>query len=215
MFYLCTGTVTISSREPSYPSNFLFKKHKNAFQWDAYRPLVDRILQYLRGGGGVCPGGVYQGVSAGGVGGVCPGGVCLGGWQTPPWPEADTPLVDRQTLWKHNLRKLRLRAVKWWTTNVSVTVTLWWFCPRVRSRNSGKSLPCYIIRNQPCRKSVIALQLIPLSHWNFSLNPAQRNGIWLNLLVVVDEMKKQKLYKNSCTEDFRVFTCWRHHHALY
>ena len=34
---------------------------KNAFQWEAYRPLVDRILART------------------GQGGVCPGGVCLGG----------------------------------------------------------------------------------------------------------------------------------------
>ena len=38
--------------------------------------------------------------------GVCPGGVA-----DPLGPEADTPLWTDRQLWKHNLRKLRLRAV--------------------------------------------------------------------------------------------------------
>ena len=54
-----------------YENKILFR-NKNAFQWDAYRPLVDRILACTaqRGvsalGRGVCPGGVYlpRGVSA-------------------------------------------------------------------------------------------------------------------------------------------------------
>ena len=88
------------------PMEFL---DKNAFQWDAYRPLVDRIpactaqgvVSAQRGvsdqglfaqegclpGGGVCPGGGCLP----GRGGVCPGGAvsqhAMG--QTPP--------VDRQT----------------------------------------------------------------------------------------------------------------------
>ena len=33
--------------------------HKNAFQWDAYRPLVDRIPACTAHVEGVCPGGVY------------------------------------------------------------------------------------------------------------------------------------------------------------
>ena len=57
-------------------------------------------------GGGVCPRGCLPG-------GVCPGGgVCLGGVSTQKCV-ADTPRTD---LWKHNLRKLRLRAVKSWYT---------------------------------------------------------------------------------------------------
>ena len=67
-------------------------ENKNALQWDAYHPLVDRISACTtRGGvsaqgeGCVCLGGT--GVSAQGV------GVCI-----PACIEADTPLhVDRQT----------------------------------------------------------------------------------------------------------------------
>ena len=49
-------------------------------------------------GGGVCPGGCLPLVP-----GVC---VCI-----PVCNGADSPPVDRQTPVKHNLRKLRLRAV--------------------------------------------------------------------------------------------------------
>ena len=55
--------------------------NKNAFQWDTYRPLVDLL----------------------------PGGMSA----TPPPDQRQTPpprWTDRH-LWKHNLRKLRLRAV--------------------------------------------------------------------------------------------------------
>ena len=75
------------------------KINKNAFQWDAYRPLVDRIppctawrgvYPSMHWAGGCLPGeclprgGVCLGVSAQGVttqGGVClwSGGVCRGG----------------------------------------------------------------------------------------------------------------------------------------
>ena len=66
-------------------------KYKNAFQWDAYRPLVDHIPACT--GWGVYPsmhwmGGVsVQGVSAGGGGGVA---------DSPP-EGRKTPPVDRQT----------------------------------------------------------------------------------------------------------------------
>ena len=55
--------------------------NKNAFQWDAYRPLIDRIPACtVAGGGGTC------------LGGTCPGGVPAMGGTCP-----GTPLVDRQT----------------------------------------------------------------------------------------------------------------------
>ena len=63
-------------------------KNKNAFQWDAYRPLVDRIT--------ACTG--QGGVSAGG--GVClPGGCLPGGLNY--WVILDPPEDQRQTspLW--------------------------------------------------------------------------------------------------------------------
>ena len=85
--------------------------NKNAFQSDAYRPLVDHIPA-CTGQGAMYPsmhwvGGVYQvggclfpggclvlGDGAWSQGGVCPGDVA----DTPAGPEADTPLpVDRQT----------------------------------------------------------------------------------------------------------------------
>ena len=80
-------------------------KNKNAFQWDAYHRLVDRIPA-CTARGGVCQGwggGVFQGVSARGRGGMC----------IPPCNGADTPppWTDRH-LSKYNLRKFRLRAVK-------------------------------------------------------------------------------------------------------
>ena len=92
-------------------------ENKNAFQYDSYRPLVNRMLQSAsRGGagsGGVVPGpggclllgGLWsRGVP--GPGGVCswgvvpgPGGVCSrGGVGIPACTEADTPPpVDRHT----------------------------------------------------------------------------------------------------------------------
>ena len=98
--------------------------NKNAFQWDTYRPLVDRIPAFTAAG---------ERVSASGPGGVHAqgGGVCLWpGWSLSLVPGGCLPLVpgcvcipacngadtpppqwtDRH-LWKHNLRKLRLRAV--------------------------------------------------------------------------------------------------------
>ena len=53
--------------------------NKIAFQYDAYRPLVDRISQHALLLGGSAPGGVR---SWGGLllGGSAPGGVCSGGW---------------------------------------------------------------------------------------------------------------------------------------
>ena len=55
-------------------------RNKNAFQWDAYRPLVDRIPAYTVQGG-VCLGGVSAPWGCL-PRGVCPGGVCPGG---PAW----------------------------------------------------------------------------------------------------------------------------------
>ena len=65
--------------------------NKNAFQWDAYRPVVDRILACTAQGGGCLSGGMSaQGVSPSGP------GVCI-----PACNGADTPSpVDRQTLAK-------------------------------------------------------------------------------------------------------------------
>ena len=80
------------SSHSEFQQNFA---NKNAFQWDAYRPLVDRIPACTGQGGGVSqnalarseclPGGVCLGsVYSGGVcpGGVCPRG-CLPGWCLP------------------------------------------------------------------------------------------------------------------------------------
>ena len=59
----------------------------------------------------------------------CPGGVCLGvcGRPPPPGPEAD-PFP--RNLWKHNLRKLRLRAVKIRVAllNPSLWTLIWSWC---------------------------------------------------------------------------------------
>ena len=63
--------------------------NKNAFQWDAYRPLVDPIPACTGQGG--C---LRRGVA-----------------DTPRTKGRHPPWTDRH-LWKHNLRKLRLRPVK-------------------------------------------------------------------------------------------------------
>ena len=58
---------------------------------------------------GCLPGGcVCLGLSA--QGGVCPGGISAGG--SAQGGVCHTPLWTDRHLWKHNLRKLRLRAVK-------------------------------------------------------------------------------------------------------
>ena len=85
-------------------------KNKIAFQWDAIRPLVDRISQHaLRRGG--C---LLWGVSGSRVGGVWSGGSAPGGGGgIVACTEADPP-VDRilDTLLKIlPCPKLRLRAV--------------------------------------------------------------------------------------------------------
>ena len=63
---------------------YLYFKYKNAFQWDAYLPLVDRIPAFtaqeesargMSAQGGVCQGVVYPGLSVQGVS-AC-GVVCL------------------------------------------------------------------------------------------------------------------------------------------
>ena len=70
-------------------------KYKNAFQWDAYRPLVDRIPA-CTGQGGVYPSMHWAGgVSQHALGACLPrgnGGVCRG-----VVDERQTPPVDRQT----------------------------------------------------------------------------------------------------------------------
>ena len=68
-----------------------FKRNKNAFQWDAYRPLVDCIPACT--GKGVCiPACTRQG-------GVCPGGVCLGvcGRHPPPGTKGRPPCGQTDT----------------------------------------------------------------------------------------------------------------------
>ena len=66
---------------------------KNAFQWDAYRTLVDRIPACTAGG--VCPVG---GVSAWGC--LPSGGVSTQVEGVSQHPMGQTPPVDRQTLAK-------------------------------------------------------------------------------------------------------------------
>ena len=99
--------------------------NKNAFQWDAYRPLVDRIAACTVAGGYTCPGGTCPG--GGGIpaqwvpaqGGVNAWGcTCLGGvpvWRSvPAWGGYlpwFSPLWTDRHLWKHNLHKLCLWAV--------------------------------------------------------------------------------------------------------
>ena len=81
--------------------------NKNAYQYDAYRPLVDRMLESasrgvsapgvsvpegLLPGGGVCLEGVcFRGVSA--PGGSAPGGSAPRGGCIPACTETDTPLL--------------------------------------------------------------------------------------------------------------------------
>ena len=102
------------------------KINKNAFQWDAYRPLVDRIPACTGQGRGCLPVGcLLEGVCLGGIyleGGVCLGGVCPGEvsaqgrclplvpggvsqhtmGQTPPCGQKDT--CENKTLCKLHLR---------------------------------------------------------------------------------------------------------------
>ena len=87
--------------------NEITDSNKNAFEWDAYRPL-----QWPSRGGGVCLSrGVYpRGVSA--YRGVCPGGV-----HTPPCPlhaEVHPPWTELLTYTCENITFPRplLRAVK-------------------------------------------------------------------------------------------------------
>ena len=72
------------------PNHHNQPKNKNAFQWDAYRSLVDRITQHALDRGVCLP-----------RRGVCLTGGCLPGvlnFRPPPrGPEADIPPVDRQT----------------------------------------------------------------------------------------------------------------------
>ena len=128
---------------------FLFIKHKNEFQWDAYCLLVDCMWGGIHPGRAGCPArwgcllrGWWVGVSAQG-GGCLPGRchvtypimhlmlpVCCLNTNWDPatvqlliycwlimWPARHagihtfSPLWIDRHLWKHNLRKLRLRAV--------------------------------------------------------------------------------------------------------
>ena len=99
--------------------NVTTELNKNAFQWDAYRQLVDCIPERTVHGVSA------QGVSARGVyaqGVVCPrvgvclgvsaqGGICLGVYPSIQWGRPPRPPWTERCLWKHNLRKLRFRAV--------------------------------------------------------------------------------------------------------
>ena len=82
---------TINVAQEMIPLDLQLKEspNKNAFQWDAYRPLVDRIP--------ACT--AQKGVSTQGVsaqGGVYPGGgVCPGRGNSMQWGR--DPPVDRQT----------------------------------------------------------------------------------------------------------------------
>ena len=116
--FVLSKPMVLKERLPceSYPYSYLLKviklvelinvqksmSNKNAFQWDAYRPLVDRIPACTPWGGCLLLGCLPRWVSAWG----CLPGRCIiacnGANPSPP--------VDRH-LWKHNLRKLRLRAV--------------------------------------------------------------------------------------------------------
>ena len=87
--------------------------NKNALQWDAYRPLVDRIPACTAWG--CLPGG------------VCLGGVCPDGGYLSQHEMGQTPLWTDRHLWKHNLRKRRLRAVI--ITLVVHHLTCTNFCP--------------------------------------------------------------------------------------
>ena len=69
-------------------------ENKNAFQWDAYRPLVDHIPACTVVGGCTCPGVVYllgvylprRGVPAWGERVYLPGGY-LPRYSPPPWSD--------------------------------------------------------------------------------------------------------------------------------
>ena len=80
-------------------------QNNNAFQWDVYRPLVDRIPACTAQEVGVCLGVSALGVS---VQGMCVFQHAMG--QTLP-PSTPPPLWTDRHLWNHNLRKLHLLAV--------------------------------------------------------------------------------------------------------
>ena len=67
--------------------------NKNSFQWDAYCPLIDRIPAFTGQGPGGC---LHR--------------VCVCG-RPIPGTKGRHPLWTDRHLWKHNLRKLCLRAV--------------------------------------------------------------------------------------------------------
>ena len=96
--------------------------------------------------GGVCLGGCLPGGSAhGGLsaqGGVCP----RRGWQTPP------PLWTDRHLWKHNLRKLRLRAVV-----ILESCTFQWHSCNCTSKMSKIPLNCTRFFWNSCSSSQLVL----------------------------------------------------------
>ena len=80
-------------------SEFYNSLNKYAFQWDAYRPLVDRIPAGTVQRGGLPKGVSAQGVSAQGVSapgmsawGCLPGGACPGGMGVSQHAMGQTPL---------------------------------------------------------------------------------------------------------------------------
>ena len=88
--------------------------NKNAFQWDAYHPLVDRISPAL------CRGVSARGVSA--RGGVCPRGVCSGGgvcsgvyssmqWSRHPPPCGQTDTCENITFANFILRAITINIL--------------------------------------------------------------------------------------------------------
>ena len=84
-------------------------RNKNAFQWDAYHPLVDHIPACTAQGGGSAQAGGCQPreVSAKGVSASGPGD---GGVSQHAMAQTSPPWTDRHCE-KHNLLKLRLGAV--------------------------------------------------------------------------------------------------------
>ena len=88
----CLAVQMIASR----PNKYNYILNKNAFQWDAYRPLVDRIPACTVQAGCLPREGLPRGVSAREVSawGEClPRGVCIpacNGADTPPCGQTDT-----------------------------------------------------------------------------------------------------------------------------
>ena len=117
--------------------------NKNAFQWAETQHALGRGVCLP---GGVCPGGCLpRGLSAQGVsakGGVCP----RRGGRHPP-----TLWTDRH-LWKHHLRKLRLRAVI-----ILESCTFQWHSCNCTSKMSKIPLNCTRFFWNSCSSSPLVL----------------------------------------------------------